>query len=118
MTITTFDKTACRIIRQKLEAVLAEAGIDGVTFEVGSMRYGKTDCIIKLTAKTEGAADERLGVVSRMAKLYGIANTELGGWKIIDFHAKKRLYPFIVLNPQGAQYKMSPDQARGQFGDA
>ena len=118
MKIETFDRSSCRVLRDKLQAVLAEAGIEGVEFEVGNMRFTANEVSIKLTAKTAGAEGERLDVVAQMAKLHGIASTERDGWRLVDYHPKKRKYPFIAENPRGTRYKMDVQQAQNRFGVA
>lgn len=118
MKIEKFDRATLNILRTAMQSALEATGIDGVTFEVGNMRFTEAEATIKIVAKTEGAADANLGQVARMAKLHGIATIEANGWKLIEYHAKKRKYPFIALSPQFKRFKLSPDQAQNRFGVA
>lgn len=111
MKIEKFDRAVCRALRERMNAVLAEAGIEGLTFEVGNMSFTNTECQIKVTAATAGAEKARAGRAEMIGKLYGLACTEKDGYKLVDFHAKKRKFPFIVEHG-GKTYKMSPDRAK------
>ena len=116
MTISKFDKATCSLIREKLnEALKGIEGLEGLTFEVGNMRYFDTEVTIGLKAKSEDYSQENDAHVIRMAKLHGIDNISANGWKIVDYHSKKRMYPFIMTNGSGTQYKMSPADARSKL---
>ncbi len=116
MKIEKFDRTSLKALRTKLEAVLADAGIEGVTFKIGNMRFDETKVDIKLTAETEGQAEVKTELVEEMAKLHGLASTSKDGYTLVDFHHTKPKYPFIATKPNGGRIKMTPDQARLRFG--
>jgi len=118
MSITKFDRNACRIVRARLEEVLAEAGIEGVEFEVGNMSFLPNQLTIKVVGKTEGAADDQHDLLVSMTRLDNIGSLEKNGWKIIEYHSKKPKYPYIVTDGRGKRFKMTPGQARMQFGAA
>ena len=117
MQIQNFDKDTCKALRVKLTAVLLDAGIEGVDFHVGSMSFTDTECKIRVTAKTAGAADARLEHAGRMAKLHGLACTERDGATLVDYEPKKHKYPFIIER-KGKRFKLTPDQAIRTFGAA
>ena len=106
-----FSKANLQIVRARMNAVLAEVGIEGVTFEIGNMRFSPTEVTIKVTAKTSGAQDNLV----TDAKNFGIASIEKDGWKIVDFQMSRRKYPWIAEHA-GKRFKMSSNQARKQFG--
>lgn len=111
-----FDRASLRTLRTKLEAVLADAGIEGVTFRVGNMRFTETSADIKITAETAGETAVIDDLVRHKADLHGVASLKKDGWTLVDFHSKKPKYPFIALDPAGRRMKLTPDQARLRFG--
>ncbi len=116
MKIENFDRATLKTLRDAMQSALDAAGIEGVTFEVGNMRFSPSEATIKIVAKTEGATDANLDLVARMAKLHGVASTERNGWALVEYHPKKRKYPFIATNPEGKRWKFSPEQAQNRFG--
>lgn len=116
MKIEIFDKTICKALRDVMQRALSEAGIEGVEFEVGGMAFSGTECNIRVSAKTAGNAAERSDKAENMAKLYGLASTEAAdGTRLVEFHAKKHKYPFIVVKPNGKRFKLTLEQARQKF---
>ena len=118
MKINSFDKFNCKVLRGHMQAALDNAGLEGVTFDVGNMRFSATECTIKVVAKTAGNAVKAAIEVEWQAKRHGLASTERDGWTLVDFHPKKRKYPFIATNENGSRYKLSISQAKMRFGTA
>ncbi len=119
MKIENFDRATCKALRIAMNRVLVDAGIEGVEFAVGSMSFSHTKCTIKVEATTAGNVEARTSVVELQAKLHGIASlTNDAGWALVDFHPKKRMYPFIATDATKKRFKLSPDQARARFGHA
>ena len=118
MNVTKFDRATVKALRTKLDAVLADTGIEGVEFKIGNMRFSETAVDIKVTATTAGEAEVKTDLVESMAKLHGVASTSKDGFTLVDFHSKKPKYPFIATKPGGGRIKMTPEQARLRFGVA
>lgn len=116
MNIEKFDRSTCRVLRRALEDALKNVGIEGVTFDVGGMRFSDTECTVKVVAKTAGNGAHVADLLSMEAKFHGIASTQRNGWTLVDFHPKKHKYPFIATNENGSRYKLSISQAKMRFG--
>ena len=114
--IKEFNRPICRQLRGDLEKVLANAGIEGVTFDVGNMSFSNTECKIKIVAKTEGFAEKNAADMTNVARIYGLADTTRAGWTLVDYTPRRRKYPFLATNPEGKTYKLSLDQAHFRFG--
>lgn len=116
MKIEQFNTLTLRQLRTVMQRALNLADVEGVSFEVGNIKFSANECTIKITATTDGQVAVDEGQLKRMMQTCGIAKVEADGWKLIKFDDKKRKYPFIALNPRGNQYKLTSDQARGRFG--
>jgi len=119
MTIDTFNHDTLKVVREQLNLVLevlSEGDLAGVTFEVGNMSFSNNSVKIGLVGRTEGAKADMSDLVARMARMHGLACTEKGGYKIVDYHPKKIKYPFIIDTDDGRHLKMSPRQAAAKFG--
>ena len=111
-----FDKTACRELRKAMKEALDKCGVEGVTFDIGSMRFNDSEVTIKVVAKTEGNAQVRLDRVANMARIHGVGSMVKDGWSLVDYHSKKPKYPFIATGANGKEYKLTIAQAHARFG--
>ena len=115
-TITSFDKTVLKELRRSMQEALDRMDIDGLSIEVGNMRFDSNTVTIKVTAKTAGADVERTDLLVEAMLRHGVKDSQAGGHQLVDYHPKKRKYPFIMSGPQGGRYRISPEQARRRFG--
>ncbi len=114
--ISKFDKATCRELRRSMQEAMDRMDIDGLTIKVGNMTFTDNKVTIKVTAETDGAEDDRSQALQNAVMLHGVKELKVDGHELIDFHPKKRKFPFIMRGPQGGRYKLSPDQARSRFG--
>ena len=115
MTYSNFDKKACRQLRDDLQKVLDAADIDGLTFELGNMRFNKTSCKIQLLASTDADAEVKSDEIAQIVMRYGLKSSDTGEWVIVAFRPNSPKYP-IVAEKNGKGFKLSIAHARGIFG--
>jgi hypothetical protein len=115
-TYDRFDKEACRTLRRSMQEALNQMDVDGLTIEVGNMSFTDNKITIKVTAETAGAQLERSDALFDAISRHGIASANADGYVLVDYHPQKRKYPFIMVGPEGARYKISVDRALDRFG--
>ena len=109
-------RSQVKTIREKLQAALDDAGVEGVEFSVGSCRYRDTDGTFKVDFKLAGerTRDEELLEVE-MRRL-GLNRTNAEGMTLVEYHTRKHKYPFIYTRADGKRFKCSAFQAKAYFG--
>ena len=120
MNFEKFDRAAAKLIRIKLEQVLAGIDFNGVKFEIaGNASYSDSKVNIRVSATNAASIREnghRLGFYADQNKIASLTSDD--GWTLVDYHPRKPKYPFIATNPQGGRYKLSVRQAQRRFGTA
>jgi len=109
-----FNNTAVKQLRCDLEAVLKNAGITGVTLEVGNIRYSATEATIKLQATVVGAERKVDRDLAYHVKRLGLVIQNASGDKLVQYKATNHKYPFI-FERNGKSYKCSPMRAECLF---
>lgn len=114
----TLNRTQVKVLRTQLAAVLANAGIDGFDLEIGSARFDDATVTFQLKAKLDGAVTQEQSALALHAQMDGIDinKTTPAGEKLVEYHPRKRKYPYISVKPNGSRFKMSTNQAQMMFG--
>lgn len=112
----TFNKTNLKFVRDQINSALASAGIDGVNIELGNCRYTSNEATFKLIAKTNGALVQEQAMLDAALKREGIESKTGNGYTVVDYHPRKRKYPFIVEGPKGGRWKMTASQVKQRLG--
>ncbi len=114
--MSNFTKQNLQALRNQLNEVLANAGIEGIEFEVGNMRFTDTHADIKLKATISGAPTKEQTALRDSAHVWGLDTNKSGprGEKLVGYKSRNRKYPFI-FERNGSQYKCGLDQAKRYF---
>ena len=115
--MSNLTKAQVQAVRKQLAAVLDNAGITGFDVELGNARFDSAQATFQLKVTKKGQATREQSALAIHAKLDGIdiTKTKPDGEKLVEYHPRKRKYPYISVKPNGARYKMSVDQARLYF---
>jgi hypothetical protein len=132
MKIETFDRSACRLLRDRIEEVLSEVAIPlGIHLEVGRISFYPENATVKLTAsvirKGKVASREANNFTSH-AKLFGLNPkwlnqefTSFDGAKyvIVGCRPRSRKYPILAKSvTNGRNYKFAPESIRRYMTEA
>ncbi len=116
--MNTFTPGSLKILRREIEAALALIDIDGVSFDLGTLRYTATKCTVTLTVTNGGRADKEAADLASVVAAYGLKGTEgTGGETLIGYNARAPRFPFLVNKPDGKTYKYTENKARQTFGE-
>ncbi len=118
MKIETFTKSNLVNLRKEINAALAGIdGIDGVKFELGTMRFDLTECSVTLKMTSAGDAEKKGADLDGIIKRYDLASkTGAKGETLIGYNRSARRFPFQVTKADGKTYGYSLELARGTFG--
>ena len=116
MKIDKFDTKNLDIVRAKIQTALDNIDLEGVDFTLGSIRYSDSQMTVKITTKTLLAKLNESVALQDALLANGINETEGNGYTIVDYHPRKRKYPFIVEGPQGGSWKMNARQVKHRLG--
>ena len=99
MKITSLDKPALRVLREKIEAALAPVAAElDLTFRMGGIRYTTENCTVKIEVATKGeggeAKDKYAVAFTREAKWFDLDPADLG--KVV--HAYGDTFTIVGLN--------------------
>jgi len=117
--MSTLTKAQVRTVRKQLEAVFATHGITGFDLSLGNARFDSAQATFQLKVTKHGQATQEQSALSMHAVMDGIDinKTKPDGEKLIEYHPRKRKYPYISQKPNGNKYKMSTQQAKMFFGE-
>jgi len=109
-----FDKKNLKVLREVMNAALAEAGFEGLSFEVGNAKYEQAEANFQVKVKIEGLETVSDKMLEAEVRRLGLV-MEKEGRKLIDYKPRNHKYPFI-MEDGGKRYKLSGIQARAYFG--
>lgn len=114
---TSFDKFACRLLRQEMQELLAKYGVEAnLEFTVGNMKFTNEGAEIKVSTKVKGGKSITDRALEFEAKVRGFTLDETNGRKLVGFMPRSYKYPYVYLNLRdGKRYKCSPMQAETYF---
>ena len=123
MNITEMNRPTLGRLRQELESYLSDftnkMEIEGVSIELGSCSYDSGQATFKLEVRVEGAETREQKALKMFAKLDGIdLEKEHPRYKLVEFHSKKRQYPYIYIDKTkpNLKFKGTTDWAIRNFG--
>jgi len=123
MNITEMNRPTLERLRQELDSYLSDftdkMEIGGVSIELGSCSYDSGQATFKLEVRVEGAETREQKALKMFAKLDGIdLEKEHPRYKLVEFHSKKRQYPYIYIDKTkpNLKFKGTTDWAIRNFG--
>ena len=118
MNIQHFTKGNLNILRKEIEAALAGIeGIEGIKFELGTMRFDFTTCSVTLNMTSAQDTEKKAADLDGIILRYGIAGTSgRNGETLIGFNRSARRFPFQVKKADGKIMAYTLDLALGTFG--
>ena len=118
MNIQHFTKGNLNILRKEIEAALAGIeGIEGVKFELGTMRFDLTECSVTLKMTSAQDTEKKAADLDGIILRYGIASKSgKNGETLIGFNRSARRFPFQVKKADGKIMAYTLDLALGTFG--
>ena len=121
MTITELNRPTLARLRTELDAQLSNITIDGISIALGSCSYDSGQATFKLEVKVEGVETREQKALKMYAQLDGLdLDKEHPRYKLVEFHAKKRQYPYIYIDKTkpNLRFKGTTDWAVRHFGKA
>jgi len=118
--MSTLTKAQVTGIRKQLEAVFAANGLLGYAVSLGNARFDSAQATFQLKVTKKGQQTQEQSALVLHARLDGIDlnKTKPDGEKLVEYHPRKRKYPYISQKPNGSRYKMSAQQAKMYFSAA
>ena len=119
MTITELTRPILDRLRKELDAQLSNTTIEGVSIALGSCSYDSGQATFKLEVKVDGVETREQKALKMYAQLDGLdLDKEHPRYKLVEFHAKKRQYPYIYIDKTkpNLRFKGSTDWAIRHFG--
>lgn len=121
------NRTTAKILREKLNAVFAEHGIDGYDINVGNATFDDVSVTFKVEIREQGAGSQEERDLETYAKLYNLDTTKIATvqgnkYSLVGFNTRARKQPFIIqklgVGDKASKYKITEDQAKRYFGHA
>ena len=119
MTITELTRPILDRLRKELDAQLSNTTIEGVSIALGSCSYDSGQATFKLEVKVNGVETREQKALKMYAQLDGLdLDKEHPRYKLVEFHAKKRQYPYIYIDKTkpNLRFKGTTDWAVRHFG--
>ena len=76
------DRTTAKALRNKLNAIFAEHGIDGYQLELGNATYNSVEVTFKLLVREQGAKSREQRDLETMARLSDLDANKIGDGKV------------------------------------
>jgi len=117
-----FDKPTARKIREAMQEALENAGIHGVTINVGNCSFTEGEATYKVKVLIDGAKSKEEQDLEQMATLMGLSTykiASLQGMKVslVSYNSRARKRPWVVQDLTTAQkYIIDDDTAKRLFG--
>ena len=119
--MTTFNKAQLKALRTAMQKALDEAGLDGMTIEVGNCSYSGGEATYKVKVLLDGAETEEQQTLKMYADMFGLdlnkTHTVQGKTlKLSGYNSRARKTPYLA-NEVGTDktYRISTDQAHLWF---
>src|SRR6056300_1309087 len=95
------DRTTAKALREKLNNLFAEHGIEGFDIDVAKAVYDDTQVTIKVVIKDAGAPDEQEKELQKIAGLYDLDTSKIATdrgdkYSLVGFNKRARKQPFII----------------------
>lgn len=112
------DRTTAKVMRDKLNAIFAEHGVDGYNFEVGNATYNDVEVTFKLVVREEGAKSREERDLATMARLSDLDPNKIGDGKytLAGYKSRARKNPWIIEDMNtGTKYVINDATAKRWF---
>ena len=113
------DRTTAKALRDKLNAIFAEHGIDGYELELGNASYNDVEVTYKLVVREGGAKSRTERDLETMARLSDLDANKIcdGKYTLIGYKSRARKNPWIVKYMRcGGEYVINDMIAKRWFG--
>ncbi len=115
---STFNRHNLDTLRKEITATLDLLELDGVSFDLGTLRFSPTEVKVTLTITNAGRADKEASDLRAVVNAYGLKGTEgTGGELLVGYNARAPRFPFLVHKTDGKTYKYTEKLARQTFGE-
>ena len=96
-------------MEDEMVALLNRYGFKNVVFTGATRSYGDTETTFKILANIKGVKSSKESNLDIFAKMDGIDPSKTGhkGETILEYHPRKRKYPYIYASRSGKRYKGS-----------
>ena len=95
--MSEMTKSEVRNLREQLNKVLQQNGLDGYEFQVGNATFSASEATFKLKVLKEGGVSHERKLLEREATYLKLDLEKVSnGWKLHEYHPRKRKFPFIV----------------------
>ncbi len=96
-------------MEDEMVAVLNKYGFKNVIFSGNTRSYGTHETTFKIVANIKGTQSSKESHLEMFAKIDGIDISKTGhkGETILEYHPRKRKYPYIYASRSGKRYKGS-----------
>ena len=113
--IAKFDKTNLKNIRAELNAVLAKYAVtQGMTLELGNIKFSEGEFEAKMKAKINGAVTRTETLLMSQMKYLNLQESGMSGRKLVGYNSRAHAYPF-VYEQAGKRFKCSVEMAKMYF---
>ena len=120
--MTNFTKPVLRELRNQLNDVLNNNGIDGYTFEIGNCSYDGGEATFKLKVLIDGAKTSEEKHLKQMAQLSDLDTDKVASLQgmmvhLVGYNTTARKRPWIVAQShKGQRYVIDDYTAKLLFG--
>ena len=117
-----FDKPTARKIREAMQEALENAGIHGVSINVGNCSFTEGEATYKVKVLIDGAKSKEEQDLEQMATLMGLSTYKIAtlqGMRVslVSYNSRARKRPWVVQDLTTAQkYIIDDDTAKRLFG--
>jgi hypothetical protein len=113
----SLTRAKVKALREQLDAVLQANGVQGFEFELRNARYGGEEVTFQLHAKVAGAQTKEQKALDMYAVVDGVDPDKVSsrGERLVEYHPRKRKYPYIMENKAGTRYKITTEEAQRRF---
>ena len=117
-----FNKPTAHKIREAMQEALENAGIHGVTINVGNCSFTEGEATYKVKVLIDGAKSKDEEALEQMASLMGFDTSEIATLQamrvsLVSYNSRARKRPWVVQDLTTAQkYIIDDDTAKRLFG--
>ena len=117
-----FNKPTAHKIREAMQEALENAGIHGVTINVGNCTYSGGEATYKVQVLLDGAKSKEEQDLEQMAHLMGLDTSKIASLQgmrvsLVSYNSRARKRPWVVQDLTTAQkYIIDDDTAKLLFG--
>ena len=117
-----FNKPTAHKIREAMQEALENAGIHGVSINVGNCTYSGGEATYKVQVLLDGAKSKEEQDLEQMAHLMGIDTSKIASLQgmrvsLVSYNTRARKRPWVVQDLTTAQkYIIDDDTAKRLFG--